>query len=895
MKPLLAASFVGTLLRAVPMLDVDPLCARDECAYLLIAERLVESGEVLGATDPQHQMFWLWAPLYPYALAATEWLTGDAEWFKAIQILLFPVLAWCGWRLAGRGREGNIAAWLLALSPTLVFFSGRIWSETLYVVALFGLLVALGWARKGGPLRGLAPGVLVGLSVLMRGVATYMLPVLILGRMWGRWRDTRAWASSLVMVLGAAAVVAPWSAVASAEHGGFVLSDRSLGQMMWLGNNEFDPVSFDYGMNPADRHTGRPHCDAELGVLAWDACEVDAGKQWIRDNPGEFVERIPMRIAQLYNPNSLLTRALRQDELPVRRFTEDALALLVVVFSGLAVFGGAVGGVARGRGWLLVTVAGLTAYQIAAVSLVAGLSRYRVPIDALWLLGAALFLARPLETFTALRSTWRGPALAVLLVLLTPFFGRYLLTSYGVIGVPTTLPAGGDKPDLVLISVDTLRADHLGAWGYERDTSPHLDALAARGQRFANARSPSPWTLPSHATMLTGLLPHEHGAVDDGMQLADVPRLPEVLGEQGYVTGGFVTSLFVGAQFGMDRGFDHFDDFGIRTKAANLKDEVQAEEVVDSALLWVEEHLGESVFLFVHLYDAHYPYDAPYPYDSRFDEAGNDIEYRKYFYYLRRPLSEQQMSHQVAQYDEEIAYVDEQLGRLFEAFEDRDVVFVVTADHGEEFGERGSWGHGHTLYPEQLHVPLIVSGHGVDAGVVEQAVGSQDIAPTMAALGGAHIEGVNLLESPPSGRALISDTSRFKTNRVGVYQDGMRLDWDLVNEQKTLYADPLELTPVDQPEDTEALTALLAQHLGTPWATDEPVAITQGVALSEGVASDVGMGAFALIPVDASAGDFSVANPPAEGDSLQFYGLGQEAIVLDPEQRAALEALGYIQ
>jgi arylsulfatase A-like enzyme len=395
--------------------------------------------------------------------------------------------------------------------------------------------------------------------------------------------------------------------------------------------------------------------------------------------------------------------------------------------------------------------------------------------------------------------------------------------------------------------------------------------------------------------MLTGLLPYEHGAVDDGMQVADVPRLPEVLAEQGYVTGGFVTSLFVGAQFGMDRGFDHFDDFGIRTKAANLKDEVQAEEVVNEALFWVEEQAGESVFLFVHLYDVHYPYDAPYPYDRHFDEAGNDVEYRKYFFYLKHPLGEEAMRHQVAQYDEEIAYVDQQLGRLFDAFEDRDVVFVVTADHGEEFGERGSWGHGHTLYPEQLHVPLIVAGHGVDAGVVEQAVGSQDIAPTMAKLGGAQMDGVDLLDSPPEGRVLLSDTSRFKTNRVGVYQDGLRLDWDLVAEEKTLYADPLERTPVDRPEDTEALTAVLAQHLGTPWVSEQPVAITGGVALSEGVASDVGTGAFALIPVDARVGEFSVANPPAPGDSLQFHGLGQEAIVLDPEQRAALEALGYIQ
>ena len=186
---------------------------------------------------------------------------------------------------------------------------------------------------------------------------------------------------------------------------------------------------------------------------------------------------------------------------------------------------------------------------------------------------------------------------------------------------PPTVPPGSDRPDIVLVSIDTLRADHLRSYGYARDTSPTIDALAARGALFLDARSPAPWTLPAHATMLTGLLPANHEVIEDGLGLADdTPRLASVLGAAGYRTGAFVTALFVSRTYGFDRGFERFEDFDIRTMKENLTKETDAGDVVDAALAWWSTvPAGEPVFLFLHFYDVHYDYDPPGPYGSIFD------------------------------------------------------------------------------------------------------------------------------------------------------------------------------------------------------------------------------------------------------------------------------------
>lgn len=498
------------------------------------------------------------------------------------------------------------------------------------------------------------------------------------------------------------------------------------------------------------------------------------------------------------------------------------------------------------------------------------------------------------------------------------------------------LPAGDpDRPDVILISVDTLRADHLSCYGHSRPTSPFFDELAAAGVRYSFARSASPWTLPAHTTMLTGQLPLTHKVVDDNLRLpTDVPVLPQVMQAQGYATGGFVATLYVSRMFGFERGFDVFNDFDIKTEKENLGGEVIAQNVVDEALkFWADVPAGQPAFLFLHVYDAHYEYDPPGDYSTMFDRAPSrsDPKYKNYFYFKKKKnqLTDEEFAHQLAQYDESIRYVSDQMSRLKAAADKagRSVRFVITSDHGEEFGERGTWGHAHTLYAEQLHVPLIVSGPGLPAGVVVDApVGTHDVAPTIASWVGAQdrlqADGVPLTGSPSQAEMLAArpfpaETTRFKTNRLGLYQGGLRLEWDLKSGTAQLYdphADPKEATDLskDRPDDVKKLQDQLEALHGFPWeATSAGQVRTGGVLLSKGRHKQLAVqpgDRFVALPFDAKvnffpaegdkAGPFQAngGDRPGDGAGLTYSGSGGGAgATMTKEECEALVAMGYMQ
>ncbi len=503
-------------------------------------------------------------------------------------------------------------------------------------------------------------------------------------------------------------------------------------------------------------------------------------------------------------------------------------------------------------------------------------------------------------------------------------------------GADPTLPAGSDsQPDIVLISVDTLRADHLSAYGHTRQTSPFFDRLAAEGTRYEFARSASPWTLPAHTTMLTGQLPVTHKVVDDELSLdPKTPWLPELLQRDGYATGGFVGTMYVSRRFGFDRGFDRFEDFDLTTEKKNLAGEVTADDVVDAALAWWKGRpAGEPVFLFLHVYDVHYEYDPPGDYATLFDRAPapSDPVYKNYYYFKKKKnrLTDAQFEHQLAQYDEAIRFVDDQFARIDAAAKKagRRVRFVVTADHGEEFGERGSWGHAHTLYAEQLHVPLIVSGAGLPSGRVESVpVGTHDVAPTIAHWIGAAdalvADGVPLVpgESPPAdlARTFPAETTRFKTNRLGVYGDGLRLEWDLQSGRVEMFdphADPKESKDLaaDRKEDLERMLKLVEATQGAPWEAVEGglVEVDGAVILKDGRHQRrllVNAGdRFTVLPWDAEVrfvvgetkhGPFQAVGGarPDEAVPLRYLGSGaSDKREMDDETAAALQALGYMQ
>jgi arylsulfatase A-like enzyme/Flp pilus assembly protein TadD len=282
--------------------------------------------------------------------------------------------------------------------------------------------------------------------------------------------------------------------------------------------------------------------------------------------------------------------------------------------------------------------------------------------------------------------------------------------------LPETAHPASRPQRAVLVTIDTLRADHVGCYGDARAATPVLDALAARGVRFARAISPAPLTLPSHATILSGRIPPQHGARHNGVfrLSADVPTLAETAKAAGLATAGFVSAYVLDDAFGVGRGFDYYDDrLGLRQTghAAPVMTERRGDATVDAALAWLAT-APPGFFLWVHLYDPHADYRPPEPYASRFAD---------------RP------------YDGEIAFADAQVGRLLAAvdqrFPDGGTLVAITSDHGESLNEHGEVSHSHSLYEATQHVPWILAGPGVAAGrVVERVVGLHDVAPTLADL-----------------------------------------------------------------------------------------------------------------------------------------------------------------
>ncbi len=284
--------------------------------------------------------------------------------------------------------------------------------------------------------------------------------------------------------------------------------------------------------------------------------------------------------------------------------------------------------------------------------------------------------------------------------------------------------AGGERLNVVLITIDTLRADRLSSFGSDVET-PHLDSLAAEGALFTNASTTVPFTFPAHSSIMTGTYPPFHGVRENvGYYLGEGNRtLAQMLGEAGWQTAGFVSSFVLDSRWGIGRGFDHYyDDFDLAAfEDANLGSvQRPGSETIAAALEWLDGRQGDGsepgpFFLWLHLYDPHDPYTPPEPFRSR---------------YPGRP------------YDAEVAYTDSLVGGFVGELEDRGVlersVVVVTADHGEGLGDHGETFHGYFVYDSTVHVPLILRlpGQAVAGQRIDQAVSHVDIVPTLLDLSG---------------------------------------------------------------------------------------------------------------------------------------------------------------
>ena len=301
-----------------------------------------------------------------------------------------------------------------------------------------------------------------------------------------------------------------------------------------------------------------------------------------------------------------------------------------------------------------------------------------------------------------------------------------------------------DAPNVIVIVVDTLRADHLSAYGYERDTSPFIDSLAQDGVKFNAAISPSSWTQPSHASMLTGRYTYEHQAetkpLDDRFT-----TIGEALQSQGYRTGAFsANTLFFSRRQGFGRGFLRFEDnnqsildnflnsslygfifdyYGLR-KALNYEGvptRKYAEDVNRSVMNWVKKDIDKPFFVFINYFDVHDPYLPPEPYRSKYASVENPGGLINGYVDRYHPeLTPEQLQSETDAYDGAISYVDDQIKALFNELEQRgkldNTIVIITSDHGESLGEHGLLQHSASLYLQEIHVPLIVWGPGLPAG-----------------------------------------------------------------------------------------------------------------------------------------------------------------------------------
>jgi arylsulfatase A-like enzyme/Tfp pilus assembly protein PilF len=276
---------------------------------------------------------------------------------------------------------------------------------------------------------------------------------------------------------------------------------------------------------------------------------------------------------------------------------------------------------------------------------------------------------------------------------------------------------GASTPrNVLLVTLDTLRADRIGAYGYRGAQTPVLDGLAARGARFAAATTTTPLTLSAHTSLFTGTWPTAHGVRDNTGFYVDeqVQTLAETLKPQGFRTGGFVGAFVLDARWGIAQGFDtYYDEFDLSEDVGPGLDAIQRRggEVVDQALAWLGTPSDQPFFGWVHLYDPHLPYDAPAEYASRFPATRDGA------------------------YDAEIAYTDAQVGRLLAALDAAgrrdDTLVVVLSDHGEQLGEHREQSHGFFVYDASVQIPLVMAGPGIEPRVVPDQVRIVDVLPTV--------------------------------------------------------------------------------------------------------------------------------------------------------------------
>ena len=405
-----------------------------------------------------------------------------------------------------------------------------------------------------------------------------------------------------------------------------------------------------------------------------------------------------------------------------------------------------------------------------------------------------------------------------------------------------------EGPNVILISIDTLRADHLGSYGHIRDTSPNMDNLAEAGILYENAFAPAPWTLPSMVSMHTSLYAYKHGAIDSHSKMDDhLVTLAEYLRNNFYTTIGVVSQSFVSSQHGFSQGFDIFDQKNISTL-----DDISSQPVTERAIGYIKKNHSSPFFLWIHHFDPHYSYIAHDEFDYESGYSGHlpdNIVFQKLVQDIT-VLNEDDIQYVRDIYDEEISYTDMYIGNLIDSLYelgiDDNTIVIITADHGEQFMERGGFGHGKYLYNEYIHVPLIIYVPGkpkLSNKRIKENVGIRSIPRTIVEL--LELEnnifgGINLLEAGNIEPQHIYAEGNYAwgvdERKKGVIYKNWKLINNIDKETYELYNldnDPNEkinLIDSQNPEDINLLKELKAQLSNVD---DKNVVITEKVKFSK--------------------------------------------------------------
>ena len=392
-------------------------------------------------------------------------------------------------------------------------------------------------------------------------------------------------------------------------------------------------------------------------------------------------------------------------------------------------------------------------------------------------------------------------------------------------------PPAEARPDVVLVIIETLRADHVGAWGYARDTMPRLGELAAQGTRYEHAIAPSPWTLPSVTSLLTGAPPAVHGIHHADKRLpGSVETVAERLAAVGYDTAFFGVNPFFEQGLGLQQGFATWAPFSGHTGDA-LNRELRP---------WLQARTERPFFLVLHYYDPHCRYRAPARYQGHFDEAPSEtlrvLSQEAYdsmgaCFQLQQADGGPELSLDAYfdAYDAELAAVDHALGDALSALGEigrlEGAWVGVTGDHGEEFWEHGDYGHGRQLYEESVHVPLVVRPPGgTEPVVVDETVSTMSLTASLLAAAGQEVSLPHVLplEDPGAHALVVSETHHEGHDLLAGWHDRGKTILDLSNGLATFHdlrRDPNER--VAGRPNPRLLSELTAWHRSVePWPTE---------------------------------------------------------------------------